>query len=86
MGSSLAQDIQESKPKIKRRGTVAVMQNSKKLLNSELNDEDKQYIIDVARPDPDKHPPDDMNYKDPDSEVVLENLLIVSHEGEGNMR
>lgn len=51
-------------------------------MNSELSAEDKQFIIDVARPDPDKLPPDDMNYKDPNSEIVLENLLIVAHEGE----
>jgi hypothetical protein len=52
-----------------------------------LNKEDKTYIIDVARPDPSKRPPDDMDYKDPDAELVFENLLIIAHEGEqGDLR
>lgn len=51
-------------------------------MNSELTAEDKEFIIDVARPDPDKLPPDDMDYKKPESELVLEHLKIVAHEGE----
>lgn len=67
-----------------RRGTVSVNQNSKKFLRSELNDEDRQYIIDVARPDPDKPPPDDMSYTDPGSEIVLKDLCIVAHSSTGD--
>lgn len=67
----------------KRRGTVSVQQNEgKKLLPSELTLEDKEYIIDVARPNPDTLPPNDLNYKQPESEMILEHLLIVAHEGE----
>lgn len=51
-------------------------------MNSELTLEDKQYIIDVARPNPDLIPPNDLNYRMPDSELILEHLLIVAHEGE----
>ena len=54
----------------------------KKLLTSELTLEDKNEVIDVAKPDPDKPPPDDMDFKNEDSEMVLKDLLIVAHEGE----
>jgi hypothetical protein len=51
-------------------------------MNSELSLDDKQYLIDVARPNPDTIPPNDLNYRMPDSELILEHLLIVAHEGE----
>ena len=67
----------------KRRGTVSVTQNKgKRLLGSELSLEDKQFVIDVARPNPDMIPPNDLNYRMPDSELILEHLLIIAHEGE----
>lgn len=61
---------------------VITQNKGKKLLTSELNLEDKHYIIDVARPNPDVIPPNDLDYKRPEAEMILEHLLIVAHEGE----
>lgn len=34
----------------------------------------------MARPDPHKHPPNDMDYKNPNSELIMKDLLIVAHD------
>lgn len=52
----------------------------KSLLLSEFSIEDKEFIIDVARPDPQKHPPNDLDFKDPNSELIMKDLLIVAHD------
>lgn len=36
----------------------------------------------MAAPDPDKIPPNDLNYLSPDSELILEHLQVVAHEGQ----
>ena len=67
------------------RGSLSMAQNQgKSMLLSEFTLEDKEFIIDVARPDPHKHPPGDMDYKDPNSEMILKDLLIVAHDGESS--
>ena len=48
-----------------------VNNEGKKLLTSELTLEDKNEVIDVAKPDPDKPPPDDLDYKKEEAEMVL---------------
>lgn len=63
------------------RGTVSMAENQgKSLLLSEFSIEDKEFIIDVARPDPQKHPPNDLDFKDPNSELIMKDLLIVAHD------
>ena len=54
------------------------------MLLSEFTAEDKEFIIDVAAPDPHRHPPGDMDYRDPNSEMILKDLLIVAHEGQSS--
>ena len=68
-----------------RRGTVNVTKNDgKKLLASELTKEDKAYIIDVAKPDPDKPPPNDLDYKSEYAELIMEHLLVIAHDSDSS--